>query len=186
MIREKYSKFFMKRLKFYSKNNSNIIKHFPVTDSRGYFSRIYCLKEFKKKLNKKIVQINLVKTKKKGTIRGFHYQNNKYSEDKILVLLEGSIYDVFINMNKKSKDYLKVFKKKITSKKNEIILIPRGYANAYQVLENNTKILYFTTNYYNPNQEKQFNPLSNFFKIKWPIKEIILSNKDKNSKNFSC
>jgi dTDP-4-dehydrorhamnose 3,5-epimerase len=176
----------MTRLKFHSKNNSSIITHFPVTDSRGYFSRIYCLEEFKKNLNKKIVQINLVKTKKKGTIRGFHYQTSKFSEDKILILLQGAIYDVFINMNKKSKNYLKVHKKKVASKKNEIILIPRGYANAYQVLENNTKILYLTTNFYNPKKEKQFNPLSNFFRIKWPIKQIILSNKDKNSKHFSC
>ena len=156
-------------------------------DFRGHLARIFCKKQYSNLIkNFSIKQINHTLTKKKGTIRGFHYQNNKYSEDKILVLLEGSIYDVFINMNKKSKNYLKVFKKKITSKKNEIIFIPRGYANAYQVLENNTKILYFTTNYYTPNQEKQFNPLSNFFKIKWPIKEIILSNKDKNSKNFSC
>ena len=89
-------------------------------------------------------------------------------------------------MNKKSKNYLKVYKKKISRKKNEIIIIPRGYANAYQVLENNTQILYFTTNYYNPKKEVQFNPLSPFFKIKWPVKKIILSLKDKNSKNFTC
>lgn len=174
----------MKKFKFINKTNNPFIEYFPVKDSRGMFSRIYCEKEFKKILKNKIKQINFVKTKRKGTIRGFHYQQGRFAEDKIFFVLKGSIYDVYINIDKKSKNFLRIYKKKILAKKNEILVIPRGHANAYQVLEDNTQILYMSTNYYNPKKEVQFNPLSHYFKIKWPIKKIFLSIKDKKSKFF--
>ena len=174
----------MKKFKFNNNKNNPSIDYFPVKDSRGIFSRIYCAKEFKNILKNEISQINFVKTKRKGTIRGFHYQQGKFAEDKILFVLQGSIYDVYVNIDKKSENFLKIYKKKISAKNNEILFIPRGHANAYQVLEDDTKIFYMSTNYYNPRKEAQFNPLSPYFKIKWPIKKIFLSIKDKKSKFF--
>ena len=64
-------------------------------------------------------------------------------------------------------------------------MIPKGYAHAYQTLENDTHILYLTTNFYNKAKERQFNPLSKFFNIKWPLKNITLSKKDLNSKHYA-
>lgn len=172
----------MGRLEINNKKN-NLIKFKSSKDKRGEFSRIYCFKELKKIDLNKIAQVNIVKTKKKGTIRGFHYQVGKFSEDKLIIVLKGSIFDVFINLNKNKKDYLKINKKKLYSSKKEILFIPKGYAHAYQTLQDNTHILYLTTNFYNDAKEKQFNPLSNFFNIEWPVKKMTLSKKDLNS-NF--
>ena len=74
-----------KRFKFVTKKNDPLdIKRKKKIDKRGYFERLYCKKEFSKILKtKKIVQINRAFTKKKGTIRGLHFQIGNQYEEKI-------------------------------------------------------------------------------------------------------
>ena len=152
-------------------------------DNRGFFIKLFCKENFSKKLNNiNIKKINYSFNKKKGTIRGLHYQDNPYSEQKILYCLKGKIFDVIVDIRKSSKNYLKYKKFTLEEKKNEVLIIPKGFAHGFQTLTNNCKILYFHSDLYKKKFEKGINPMDSKIRINWPIKKVIISKKDKNRK----
>ena len=82
-------------------------------------------------------------------------------------------------MRKNSKNYLKHTLIKLSGKKRNMSYIPRGFANGLQTLEKNTELIYFTTNYYNPEKERGLSIKDPKLKIKLPLKIAEISNKDK-------
>lgn len=157
-----------------------VIKPLPKKDKRGFFQRLYCKKIFaQKKIDNNIVQINNSFSKFKGTTRGLHYQTGRAAEAKIIRCVKGSIINIIVDMRKNSKNYLKHTKIKLTHKNRMMSYIPRGFANGLQTLENNTEIIYFTSNFYNPKFEKGLNILDPKLKIKLPLKISVISKKDK-------
>jgi dTDP-4-dehydrorhamnose 3,5-epimerase len=160
----------------------NVIQKINHTDKRGEFIKLFSKDNLKKiGWNKNIFQINYSVTKKKGTIRGMHYQIGKFKEEKIVTCIKGSLYDVVIDMRKNSPTYLKWFGI-ILSKKNKLSLhIPENFAHGFQTLEDNTEVIYIHSNYYNPKKEITINPLDPATKIKWKNKIKFMSKKDKQS-----
>lgn len=154
--------------------------YIKTKDKRGSFSKLLSNISNKKIFKKdRISEINLSINKKKGTIRGMHYQVGKYKEKKIIYCLQGKIYDVAININKNSDQYLKPQINILTSKLQEYIIIPEDYAHGFQTLENNTILLYLHSKAFNKKYERRLNPLNKSLKINWPIGNIIMSQKDK-------
>ena len=94
------------------------IKYKQLKDNRGYFQRLFCSKLFKKlKLPTKIVNINNSLSKKKGTVRGLHYQINPFQEDKIIKCIKGSVDNYILDLRKKSKTYKKLVRINLSEKK---------------------------------------------------------------------
>ena len=149
-------------------------------DERGQFFRVFCQKEFlKKKINFRIAQINISFNPKKGTLRGLHYQKNLSAEDKTIICRKGKIFFVAVNINKNSKNYLKCFTYILSSKKNVIINIKKGFATGFLTLEKNSEILYLMSNFYNKSSSLGINYKSDKININWPIKPSIISKKDR-------
>jgi len=150
-------------------------------DERGYFARIFCKNEFKKiGFDFNIVQINRSLTKKRGTIRGLHFQKPPKSEDKIVVCLKGKIFDVALDLRKNSLTFGKWVGVELSEGNKKIFLIPKGFAHGFQTLTDDCEILYFMSEFYSPKYEGGIRWDDPFFNIKWPIKNPILSEKDKN------
>lgn len=153
-------------------------------DLRGSFHRSFCEKILKKnKIKFHIKQTNISINKKKNTLRGFHFQKYPFSESKILNCINGSIYNVTIDLRKKSKTYLKKFSCKLNGKKNVSILIPAGCANAFLTLENNTIIHYYMDSFFEDNIKTSYSGFrydDEIANVKWPKKPRIISQKDKN------
>jgi dTDP-4-dehydrorhamnose 3,5-epimerase len=151
-----------------------------IKDKRGSFAKLLsennCRKIFKKD---KIAEINLSINKKKGTIRGMHYQIGKHKEKKVIYCLQGKVFDVAININKNSKKYLKHQTNILTDKSKKYIVIPEDWAHGFQTLENNTILLYLHSKPFNRDYERRLSPFNKIFKISWPIKNIIISQRDK-------
>lgn len=157
-----------------------VLKLKKKKDFRGSLTRYFNFYEISKILKgKKILHINLSENKKKGTMRGFHYQTRPLQEIKLLKCISGSIYDVIIDLRKKSKTYLKLFKIKLSEHDQKILIIPENFAHGYQTLEKNTKLLYFHTQVYSKKYERTINLLDKKLSINWPIKKKIISLKDK-------
>lgn len=157
----------------------------PYVDGRGYFLRTFCKDKNKKsKINFDIVQANRSFTKKKGTVRGLHFQNTPHVEDKIIQCLEGEIYDVVLDLRKNSDTFKKWISVKLTDKKKQALLVPKGCANGFQTLKNNCLIEYFMSEFYYPESGNGIRWNDPVFKIKWPIKKLFLSEKDKNWSNY--
>ena len=158
-------------------------------DSRGSFHRSFCIKTLdSNKIKFNIKQCNVSINKKKHTLRGFHYQTTPFKEKKILSVNSGSIFNVTIDLRKNSKTFLKIIKNTLSSKKNELILIPAGCANAFLTLNSNTVIQYYMSEIFEDQNKKLYKGFrydDPFFNIKWPFKPKIFSKKDKSYKNFN-
>ncbi len=150
-------------------------------DERGVFARTFCKKEFKKiGLNKEFVQFNHSYNKYKGTIRGMHFQQAPYGETKLIRCIHGSVYDVAVDLRKGSPTFLQYFGIELTADNMQSILIPEGFAHGFQALEDNTTLIYHSTQYYTPNADSGVRYDDPFLAIKWKLPATIVSEKDKN------
>jgi len=149
-------------------------------DLRGSFNRAFdeAWKIFGKK-GFKIVQASRSFNKRKGTLRGMHFQKSPMQENKIVQCIRGSIHDVAVDLRKKSKTYGKWFAVKLTDENKKILFVPRGFAHGFQSLTDNCEVLYFMSDSYSPEHASGARWDDPFLKIKWPIKNPILSEKDK-------
>ncbi len=150
-------------------------------DDRGFFARFFCQKEFKeKKLINSFVQINNSFTKKRGTIRGMHYQKKPKEEVKIVRCISGKIFDVIIDLRKNSKSYLRWYGIELSSKNKKMLYVPKGCAHGFLTLTSNCEVFYLVSTEYSPNHEMGLHYDDPKINIKWPIKILYGSNKDMN------
>jgi len=143
----------------------------PTTDSRGSFTRTYCQHEFKKHgIHKHFTQSNLSYNRKKGTLRGLHYQTSPYEEAKLIRCTKGKIFDVIVD--------LKTHKWISLELQNDMLYIPEGYAHGFQTLEDNTEVFYQMTAPYSQNHAQGLAWNDPKLSIEWPLKNPIISERD--------
>ena len=128
-----------------------IIEPVILTDERGSFIRSFCKEEFQKRgLETNIVQCDISFNKKKGTIRGMHYQVSPFEEAKIVSCSKGSIYDVVVDLRQDSATYGQWVATELCEKKFKMLYIPKGCAHGFQTLEENSVVYYQMGEYYHP------------------------------------
>jgi len=155
-------------------------------DDRGFFARAFCKKEYDEVgLRNEIVQINDSKSRYKGTLRGMHYQLSPKSEDKIVRCINGSIYDVIIDMRKNSPTFCDWFGIELSAKNKKSLYVPKGFAHGNISLEDNSELFYLVTEYYSSEHERGIRWNDPKFNIEWPIKPVVISEKDRNHPDFN-
>lgn len=147
----------------------------PVhNDQRGSFREIFKKKFLK---NKKFI-FTCVSSSKKNVLRGMHLQTKK-SQGKYLTVLKGEILDVSIDLRKNSKSFGKYFSTNLSDENGVSIYIPPGFAHGFVGLKKENIISYHCTNYRSKSHEIGIIWNDKDLKIKWPVKNPILSKKDK-------
>ena len=170
---------------FQSKNCENfeglrVISRDTHSDSRGEFYKIFNLDDLNKfGWNDAVKQINFSQTFKKGTVRGMHMQFSTYAEYKLVTCIKGSIFDVAIDLRKGAKTYLKFFSIQLDHINKLSLMIPPGFAHGFQVLEEDSQIIYTHSKEYSNDFEGGINPLDPDIQVQWPIPVIGLSERDK-------
>ena len=148
-------------------------------DERGFFARSYDSKIFEEHgLNPKVLQCNISFNKKKGTLRGMHYQISPYQEAKFLRVTKGKIYDVIIDLRPHSGTFKQWIGIELSDKNYKMIYIPEGFAAGFQSLEDNTELFYQVSQVYMPEYERGIRWDDPTFKISWPLKPTVISKKD--------
>ena len=168
-------------MKFFETNlkGSYIIELEKLEDERGFFTRVWDKKIFQnKELNSKLVQISFSFNKKKGTLRGMHFQEKPFEETKIVRCIKGKIFDVIIDLRSNSKTYRKWISIELNSNDLKMIYIPEGFAHGFQTLEDNTEVMYQMSNWFSQDHVKGIKWNDQKFNIKWPINDPIISKKD--------
>lgn len=156
------------------------------SDKRGFMARTWDKKIFEKLgLNADVTQCNVSYTKKKGTIRGLHFQIKPYEESKLIRCTKGKIFDVIIDLRTDSKTYKKWFSIELSENNHKMLYIPEGFAHGFQTLQNDTEVFYQVTEYHNPNYERGIKWNDNTFSISWPLKPTVISIKDKSWKSYA-
>jgi dTDP-4-dehydrorhamnose 3,5-epimerase len=154
-------------------------------DHRGYFARAWCKEEFEEHgLNNSMVQCNLSKSFKKGTLRGMHYQIEPHQEDKLIRCIEGTIYDVIIDLRKDSESYLNWFGIELSKENSRMLYAPKGTAHGFQTLEDNSTVFYMVTEFYNPQAERGLRWDDPAFGIDWPLEVAEISERDTKHPDF--
>ena len=155
------------------------IKGINYSDKRGYFREIFKNNFFK---NKKLIFCCISKSKK-NVIRGFHLQK-KFQQDKLVSVIKGKIFDVAVDLRKKSKTYGKHYSISLSEKNSTSLFIPAGFAHGFCGLENDNFVFYGLTNYRSKKDEVGILWNDKTLKIKWPTTKPILSKQDKNNITF--
>lgn len=162
-----------------------LIEAEPFSDFRGIFRRHFCQQEFRKHgISPKVAQCNIIGNLKKGTLRGFHYQTYPHGETKTYTCFRGAFYFIIVDLRPKSSTYLKWQGFKLSEKERVTLSVPIGCANASLSLKDNSLAHYYVSSFYTPGVEKAIRYNDPFFKFKWPIKPVIVSEKDLNHPNF--
>ena len=146
-------------------------------DKRGYFREILRNNLLKKK---KFIFWSISKSKK-NVLRGLHLQT-KFKQAKFVSVLKGKIYEVVLDLRKKSRTYGKYYGTILSDKNSTSLFVPTGFAHGFCALENESLVLYGMTNYRSRENEVGILWNDDVIKIKWPVKKPIVSKKDKNSR----
>lgn len=149
------------------------------TDSRGFFARAFCQKEFAQHgLKTVIAQANIASNLKKGTLRGMHFQYPPAAETKLVRCTRGAILDIIVDLRPESETYLESVAVELNEENQRALYVPERFAHGYQTLCDNTDTSYQVGEFYTPEAEGGLMHNDPRLKLKWPLPVSIISEKD--------
>ena len=156
-------------------------------DDRGFFARVFCESEFRDQgLVSQFLQVNNSLSKKKGTLRGLHYQTAPHSEVKVVRCVRGSVWDAILDLRPQSPTYMKWYGVELSEYNRLSLYVPRGFAHAILTLTDDAEVLYMVSDAYSPEHERGIRWNDPAFDIDWPIAPEELSVKDANWPDFDA
>jgi len=157
-----------------------------IEDERGFFGRAWCRNEFVEHgLNPDFVQLNTSFSRKRGTIRGMHYQVDPYQEVKFIRCTRGRIWDVIIDLRPGSPTFMKWTGNELSADNYRMVYVPENFAHGFMTLEDNSEVYYPVSQFYTPGAERGLRYNDPQFEIVWPVEATMVSDKDRNHEDFS-
>ncbi len=151
-----------------------------MVDERGFFSRFYCAEEFAGAgFDRAVAQMNHTLTRRKGAVRGMHFQRPPHAEIKFVTCLQGSVFDVAVDIRRDSPTFLRWHSEILSAENGRSLLIPRGFAHGFQSLTDDCELLYLHSEVYAPGAEGALNALDPRLAIGWPLELTELSDRDR-------
>jgi len=165
-----------------------IIELEQLKDERGFFARAWCQKEFEAHgLTPRLVQCNISFNKRRGTLRGMHYQAAPYEEAKLVRCTRGAVYDVIIDLRPDSPTYKQWIGVELTADNRRMLYVPEGFAHGYQTLTDNAEVFYQVSQFYSPESERGVRWNDPAFGIEWPEADVrIISAKDQSWPDYAA
>ena len=155
-------------------------------DERGFFARSFCQREFDEHgLESRLVQCNVSQNVLQGTVRGMHMQRPPHGEVKLVRCTRGSLYDVIIDFREDSPTYLEHVGVELTAQNYRMLYIPLGFAHGFMTLEDDTEIFYQMSEFYAPGHAAGYRWNDPVFRIKWPSKVRVISQRDRDYPDFA-
>jgi dTDP-4-dehydrorhamnose 3,5-epimerase len=148
-------------------------------DSRGFFARAFCQKEFEAHGLKPIIaQANVAHNIKKGTLRGMHFQFPPAAETKVVRCTRGAILDIIVDLRPESPTYLQHISVELNEENQRALYVPERFAHGYQVLVDDTDTSYQVGEFYTPNAESGLLHNDPRLRLSWPLPVTVISEKD--------
>lgn len=156
-------------------------------DERGFFARTFCRREFEAhQLNPDLVQCSISFNRRRGTLRGMHYQVAPHAETKIVRCTRGAIYDVIVDLRPQSPTFRQWVAVELNAENRLLLYIPEGLAHGFQSLVDDTEVFYQISEYYAPECCGGVRWNDPAFQIRWPIETSIISARDQSYGDFDC
>jgi dTDP-4-dehydrorhamnose 3,5-epimerase len=152
----------------------------PLEDERGHFARSFCREEFARHgLKSEVAQCNVSFNRKRGTLRGMHFQSPPKAEAKLVRCTRGAILDVIVDLRPDSPSYCNWTAVELTESNRKMLYIPEGFAHGFQTLVDDTEVFYQMFESYSPEHAAGVRWDDPAFGIAWPLGDPILSPKDR-------
>jgi dTDP-4-dehydrorhamnose 3,5-epimerase len=157
-----------------------VIEAERLEDDRGFFARTWCRRELEQHgLVAAIAQCSVSFNRRKGTLRGLHYQF-PHAEAKLVRCTRGGIFDVMVDLRRDSPSYLDHFSAMLTAENRTQLYIPEGCAHGFLTLEDDTEILYQISEFFYPNEGHGVRWNDPKIGIRWPFEPAVMSDRDRN------
>lgn len=157
-----------------------VVQRKPVEDTRGFFARFWCAEEFLAAgWRHPIAQINHTSTRKKGAVRGLHFQYPPHAEAKLVSCLKGEVFDVAVDLRRNSPTFLQWHAEVLSAENRRSLLIPEGFAHGFQTLAEDCELIYLHSAPYRPEAEGALNVADPELSIAWPLAIAELSDRDR-------
>ncbi len=159
-----------------------LIEPTVYADDRGYFKESYNLNDFETFLpGVRFVQDNESKSTR-GVLRGLHFQRSPHAQAKLIRVIQGSIWDVAVDIRPDSPTFKKYCSAEITAENHSQFFVPRGFAHGFLVTSETAIVQYKTDNFYEAAADGGIHPHDPELNIPWPIDcdQHLLSEKDQN------
>ena len=164
-----------------------LISHPIHNDNRGAFEKLFD-RSFLNLINQqkfKVEQVNRSVNKSMGTVRGLHFQYEKFADAKIISVLSGKICDFVLDVRQKSPTAGKLWTFELSDEAHQSLFVPAGFAHGFQTLVDNAEILYLHDKEHIKAAERGINILDPALKIKLPLPITEMSDRDRGFSNFN-
>lgn len=157
-----------------------IVEIKPLEDERGFFARSFCQQEFASLgLKVNVKQCNISYNKKRGTLRGMHFQQLPAAEAKLVRCTRGKIYDVIVDLRPKSPTYCQWVAVELSETNYRALYVPEEFAHGFQTLEDDSEVSYHMFEFYSPEHASGVRWDDPAFGITWPLLNPTISERDK-------
>ena len=164
-----------------------IVEPERLEDERGFFARSWCRREFEARgLNPDVAQCNVSFNKRRGTLRGLHYQAEPYREAKLIRCTRGAVHDVILDLRPGSTTFLRHVAVILDAESRRMLYVPEGLAHGFQTLEDDTEVFYQMSAFYSPDHARGVRWNDPAFGIRWPDDDPTISSRDRGYPDFSA
>jgi dTDP-4-dehydrorhamnose 3,5-epimerase len=151
-----------------------------IEDERGFFARSFCQEEFGTQgLARAVSQCNISWNRKRGTLRGLHYQARPHAEAKIVRCTRGSIWDVIVDLRPHSPTRHRWHAVELNADNRLALYVPEDFAHGFQTLADDSEVLYQMSEPHHPDSARGLRWDDPRLKIAWPLPNPILSERDR-------
>ncbi|MCB1367024.1 MAG: dTDP-4-dehydrorhamnose 3,5-epimerase family protein [Rhodobacteraceae bacterium] len=151
-----------------------------MADERGGLQRMFCRDDLAGAgWRGDVVQSNLTLTRRKGTLRGLHFQHPPHAEIKAIACIRGAVFDVAVDIRRGSKTFLEWEGHVLSHDNARTFVLPQGFAHGFQALTDDAEMLYFHSAAHSPEHEGGLNALDPAIAIAWPEPVSLMSERDR-------
>ena len=156
-----------------------LVRRKRLGDSRGFLERLFCSDELGGAgWTKPVAQINRTLTAQVGVVRGMHFQRAPAAEMKLVTCLQGSVFDVVVDLRRGSPTFLRWFAHTLSADEDAAMLVPEGCAHGLQTLKPDSALLYLHSAPYDAAAEGAISALEPRVGIAWPLPISEMSARD--------
>jgi dTDP-4-dehydrorhamnose 3,5-epimerase len=157
----------------------------PLEDERGIFARTWCAQEAEEHgLESRVVQCNVSYNRRKGTLRGMHWQVAPHAETKLVRCTRGAIHDVIVDIRPDSPTRGRSHAELLSAERRNMLYVPVGFAHGFLTLEDHAEVFYQMSEYYAPDAARGFRWDDPAFGLRWPAEPSVISERDRSYPDF--
>lgn len=157
----------------------------PVEDERGFFARSWCEREFADHgLASRFVQCGISFNRRRGTLRGLHYQAAPHAETKLVRCTCGAIFDVLVDLRPEAVHRRRWVGVELTAENRRMLFVPEGVAHGFLTLADASEVFYQISTPHEPASARGVRWNDPAFGIAWPEPVLVIAPRDAEFPDF--